>query len=237
MFRPLATVGLAAGIVLGTPVWAQGILRARLAEPTGRYGHHPMGPGVADQGALVVTLDDGRERRFRLPVSRVFEDNAARVVDLDADGQAEVVVVESDLQRGARLSVYGPEGLRAASPFIGQRNRWMAVAAITDLDGDGRLEVAVVDRPHLRRVLVIWQMSGAALVPVAAAPGVTNHRLGAAEMIGGPRDCGAGPDIILARADWTGLVSAQMQDGALVLRDLGPGTSPSRLARVMTCAE
>src|SRR5690606_22232500 len=141
-------------------------------------GHHPMGPTVAYHGALDLTLTDGSRRVIRLPDSRVFEDNATRLADLTGDGAPEVVVVEADLQRGARLAVYGAEGLIAAGPFIGQRNRWMAVAGIADLDGDGRPEIAVVDRPHLRRVLVIWQRQGDALVPVAELPGVTNHRFG-----------------------------------------------------------
>lgn len=237
MLRAAALIILAGAMLLNGRAQAQAIARVRLVEPTTRYGHHPMGPHVADHGALELRMSDGTTRRIRLPESRVFEDNAARLVDLDGDGQGEVVVVESDLRRGARLSVYGPAGLRAASPYIGQRNRWMAVAMVGDLDQDGRLEIAVVDRPHLRRALVIWQWRGDALVQLAEAPGVTNHRLGAAEMIGGWRDCGAGPEIILARADWTGLVSARLAHGAVVLRDLGDGAGAARLARVMACGQ
>jgi len=54
-------------VLLGTVAEAQEIAGARFAEPTGRYGHRPMGPAVADHAALVLELSDGTEVRIRLP--------------------------------------------------------------------------------------------------------------------------------------------------------------------------
>ena len=221
--------------LLSSPAYAQGIQSARFTEPTGRYGHHPMGPTVSDHGALELTLDDGTRRLIRLPNSRVFEDSEVRMADVTGDGWFEAVVVESDQNQGARVSVYGADGLIAASPFIGRRNRWFAVSGVGDLDGDGRVEIVAVDRPHLRRTLVIWRREGERLVPVAEMAGVTNHRFNDADIRGGLRDCGAGSEIILARADWSGLVAVQMQDGVLARRDLGDGASPERFAQAMAC--
>ena len=83
-------------LMLAGTAQAQTISAVRLAEPTARYGHHPMGPGVADHGALEIMLDGGERRLIRLPQSRVFEDLTARLVDVTGDGQPEVVVIESD---------------------------------------------------------------------------------------------------------------------------------------------
>jgi len=223
-------------IALGTMAQAQSIEAVQLIEPTVRYGHHPMGPQVADHGALRLQLSDGSQQVIRLPLSRVFEDNAARLVDVSPQAGREVVVVEADETRGARLSVYGVGGLITASPFIGRRNRWMAVAGIADLDGDGQVEFAVVDRPHLRRTLVVWRQEGARLVAVAELPGVTNHRFGEAGIIGGLRDCGAGPEVIVARADWTGLLAARLVEDRLVARDLGDGAGAARVQDALACA-
>ncbi|MCB1389564.1 MAG: VCBS repeat-containing protein [Rhodobacteraceae bacterium] len=219
-------------LFLAFPAEAQTIVRARLIEPTTRYGHHPMGPTVADHGALDLVLSDGSRRTIRLPESRVFEDNAARLADLTGDDAPEVVLVESDLERGARLSVYGPAGLVAAGPFIGQRNRWMAVAGIADLDGDGTPEIAVVDRPHLRRTLVIWQQRGSELVPVAELAGVTNHRFGEATIGGGIRTCADGSEVIVASPDLSQTLAVTFDGVALRARPVA-GT----MATAMGCRQ
>ncbi|KAA2311481.1 VCBS repeat-containing protein, partial [Puniceibacterium sp. HSS470] len=106
----LTLVGLAA------PLRAEGVIEAATyAEPTRRYDHGVLGDDV-EWGALVLTLP-GRQITLRLPETRVFEDTQPRLADLDGDGAPEVITVESDLALGARLSVYGPSGLVAATPF------------------------------------------------------------------------------------------------------------------------
>lgn len=196
---------------------AQDITRAELAEPTGRYDHAVLGDAL-EWGALDLWLADGTRLTLRLPETRVFEDVEARLADLDGDGKREVVVVEANIARGASLAVYDAQGLRAATPFIGQTHRWLAPAAIGDLDGDGRVEIAYVDRPHLRRELVFVRLEGDRLVELARQPGLTNHRIGEDVITSGLRDCGAGAEVVLANADWTRLMAATPTGQ----RDLGP---------------
>jgi hypothetical protein len=129
-----------------------------------------------------------------------------------------VVVVETDLKLGASLAVYGPKGKIAATDFIGQRNRWLAPAGIADFDGDGRVEIAYVDRPHLLAELVFVRLEGDRLVETLRLPALTNHRIGEAVISGGVRDCGQGPELILASKDWTRLM--QVRGGQVT--DLGP---------------
>jgi hypothetical protein len=186
-------------------------------------------------GALSMRLADGRTVRIVLPEDRVFEDTAPRVVDVDLDGAAEVVVVESSVTQGSRLAVYGPDGLVAATPFIGQPNRWLAPVGAADLDGDGRVEIAYVDRPHLAKILRVWRFSGGKLTEVAAAQGFTNHRIGERDIAGGIRDCGAGPEMIVADAEWRQVVAVRF-DGRLGARPLGPHSGRESLAAAMACA-
>lgn len=224
------------------PVWgwaAEGrVVSARFGEPTTRYDHGVLGDAV-EWGALTITAQDGAGRRdytFRLPDTRVFEDVAPRLVDLDRDGSPEVLVVETDLNRGARLSAWRPgeAGPFAATPFIGQTHRWLAPLGGADLDGDGFVEVAYVDRPHLAKTLRVWRFRDGAFREVASAPGLTNHRIGWDHIPGGIRDCGQGPEMITADGDWGRVMASRLTGGRIVSRALG-GYSAAAMAQAMAC--
>ncbi len=178
--------------------------------------------------SLVYNLDVG-----------IFEDVAPRVIELGDDPLPEVLVVNSEPGQGARALIIdpNPDGVRAiAGPFIGQQNRWLAPLGVSDLDGDGRVEIAWIDRPHLARVLRIFRVSGSALVEVAELGGLTNHRIGEADIAGGIRDCGTGPEMILASANWRELVSVTWDGNDFAQTVLGPDTSRAAFARAMACA-
>jgi hypothetical protein len=192
------------------------IARADLVDPTGRYDHAVLGDALEWGGLRLVV--GARSITLTLPETRVFEDIEARLADLDADGAPEVVVVETDLARGASLAIYGTEGKIAATPFIGQPHRWLAPAGIADYDGDGRTEIAYVDRPHLLKDLVFVRLEGDKLVETARIPGLTNHRIGDDFISGGVRDCGQGPELILASEDWSRVM--RVLNGQVT--DLGP---------------
>jgi hypothetical protein len=212
--------GIVAGMMVAGSVAAQDITAARFADPTDRYDHAILGDNL-EWATLLIEVADGRNLRLSLPETRVFEDLAPRLVDLDGDGLREVVVVESDLALGARLSVYGPLGLIAATSFYGRPHRWLAPVGFADLDGDGRTEIAFIDRPHLAKTLIILRLEGDALVKVAAAPDLSNHRIGESRIGGGIRDCGTGPEVITANGTWTRLMATRFEAGKLVSRDIG----------------
>jgi hypothetical protein len=209
-------------------VAAQTVQSAAYGDPAEHYGHDVLGPG-AEFSSLSVTLDDGRQLRATFPAGgMIFEDLAPRFWDLDGDDTPEIVVIEADPLAGARLAVWGiVEGAlvrRAATPHIGQAHRWLAPVGAVDLDGDGRVEIAFVDRPHLARILRIWRWEDGALVEVAAEEGHTNHHFGAPEIGGGVRDCGDGPEVVTASADWTRILAARLEGGRIVSREIGPWT-------------
>ncbi len=209
------------------------VVSAEYDAPTDRYSHGILGDAV-EWGALRMSLADGRTVRLDLPEDRVFEDTAPRLVDVDLDGSAEVIVVESSLTQGARLAIYDEGGLVAATPFIGQPFRWLAPVGAADLDGDGRVEIAYVDRPHLAKTLRLWRFSAGRLVELAAAPGFTNHRIGDREIAGGMRDCGSGPEMIVADAQWRWIVAVRF-DGSLSSRAIAAHRGPTSFAAALAC--
>jgi hypothetical protein len=227
MRRLALALALMAGAAQAEVYQTDTVLEAYLVLPTQRYDHAVLGDST-EWGGLDLLIDPcaltcqggppNHILRVTLPEDRVFEDVAVRVADVDGEPGSEVVVVESDLKLGASLAVYGTKGKIAATDFIGQRNRWLAPAGIADFDGDGRVEIAYVDRPHLLAELVFVRLEGDRLVETLRLPGLTNHRIGEAVISGGVRDCGQGPELILASKDWTRLMQVRGDQ----VSDLGP---------------
>jgi hypothetical protein len=211
--------------------------------PTTRYPHGVLGDTV--EATRLSAYAPGATtpcatQSFELPSELVFEDTAPRLADLDGDGTPEIIVVQSHQRLGAQLAVYGfmaaGDRLRqiAATPHIGRRNRWLAPVGAADLDGDGRVEIAYIDRPHLAKVLRVWRFEAGALTEVAALDGLSNHRIGEPFITGGLRDCGSGPELITADADWRRVMATRLDAGTLDSRDLGP-FSREAVARALAC--
>jgi hypothetical protein len=231
--RVLVTVAVA---LLAWPGWAQDVTSARYDEPTTRYPHGVLGDTI-EHGALVMQTADGRAIRVVLPESRVFEDTEPRLFDVDQDGEREVIVVESDAALGARLSIYDPNGLVASNDFIGQSNRWLAPAGVgaADLDGDGRIEFAFVDRPHLAKTLRIYEFHDGALQLEGSFKGVTNHRIGERDIAGGIRVCGDAPEVIVADASWTDVVAIRWDGQTFDATRLGRHQGRADFNSAMAC--
>lgn len=220
------------------------VLEAEYAEPTDRYGHGVLGDD-AEWGALRLTVDfcagcDARDVRgmlIRLPETRVFEDVAPRLSELDGDGSPEVVTIQSDSSQGSRLAIYDAAGLITATPFIGNAFRWLAPVGEADLDGDGVTELAYVDRPHLAKILRVWRYRDRNLTEVAALPGLSNHRIGEPYISGGIRDCGAGPEMITADANWRQVMATSLSGRTLTTRPVGPFEGRKSFKAALDCAE
>ncbi|WP_235871495.1 FG-GAP repeat domain-containing protein [Shimia sediminis] len=218
------------------------ILSAHYNAPTTRYAHGVLGDAV-EYGALVLTIDTcpacallrKKTVTITLPETRVFEDLEPRLADLDGDGSAEVIVVESDARLGASLAIYGATGKITATPFIGRTNRWLAPLGAHDLDGDGKIELAYIDRPHLARTLRVWRYDNGALTHVADRSGLTNHRIGEDFISGGIRTCAGRPEIVTASGDWSRVMVTTLDGSGLTSRDAGPFKGPKSLTRALNC--
>ncbi len=214
---------------------AEDILGAEYLRPVSRYHHDILGH-TPEWGAMRLRLDHGKEVTITLPDSQIFEDIAPRLADLDGDGAPEVMAVQTDLRLGARFSVWDETGLIVATPFIGQARRWLAPVGVADLDGDGAVEIAYVDRPHLAKLLRVWRFVDGQLVPVADQPFLTNHRIGWDHIPGGIRACaGQPPVIITANGDWTQVMATTLADGRLSSVAVGPYRGDQSLSEALTC--
>lgn len=221
----------------------RGIYQADFVDPTDRYGHDVLGGN--EYAAMEVWAGEGEDRiarqhRIELPADRVFEDIAPRLADLTGDGQMEIIAVESSTGGGAELVVYsyaeerGVEKI-AATPPIGLRNRWLAPAGIADFDGDGGLDVAYVQTPHIGGDLRIWTLRDGALVEIARQGGFSNHRIGQDFITSAVRDCGDGPELVLPDFGWQRLLAARLSGGEIVTRDIADDVSATAFAAAAAC--
>ena len=170
----------------GRPAFGKGrIAEAWLVAPTERYDHGVLGDAV-EAGGLLVRLKEGGERQLLLPETQVFEDLEPRLADLDRDGEDEILVVRSSLDAGAVLTVYGLVDdqlkLIAEGPSHLPRHRWLNPVGVADFDGDGTMEVAYVETPHIGGILRILSLQDGRLVEEASWAGFSNHLIGSREL-------------------------------------------------------
>ena len=225
------------------PAWP---IAARLSHATDRYDHDVLG-GIPPWGVLEVdaracgACRHGTEgASVTLPKDMVFEDVAPRLWDVTGDGRPEIVVVETHIAKGARLAVWSYSDIGAdlsrlaETGFIGTRHRWLAPVGAGDFDGDGRIEIAYVDRPHLARELVFVRLEGGRLREIARAPGFSAHRIGDTTITAAVRICSDDrAEVLLPDADWTRILAVSMSEGRINVRDLGK-LSAARLVRAAT---
>jgi len=210
---------------------------AYFATPTERYAHNIMGSLPAHIDLVVSTAQcktcatNTSSLTARLPENLVFEDFAPRLIDLDNDGQQEILVVESDQQQGSRLAMWeikqGQLVRGASSAFIGQRFRWLAPIGVADFYRNGKPLIAYVEKPHLDKVLRLVRREGNQLVQVEQVSGITNHLIGQETVQSRIEYCPNGPMIVALSSDAQRILTVQWAAKGHIVRDAGPAVSRS----------
>ncbi|MBV6633412.1 MAG: VCBS repeat-containing protein [Alphaproteobacteria bacterium] len=162
------------------------IEEAWLIQPTSRYPHGALGDNI-EAGALRVILKNGAVSAFRLSDGSVFEGLQPTIGDVDGDGTDEVLVVNSNAQRGSVLQIYKPVDLGNGVTRLqmigeglgtGRKNRWLNPVGVGDFNQDGYPEIAVVHLPHIEGVLSVHQFRNGRFQELARMTGFSNHAHG-----------------------------------------------------------
>lgn len=220
---------------------------AKYTSPTTRYAHGVLGDNI-EYGELQVGIASSGgcqtasfTSSVKLPEDHVFEDIKPRLWDIDGDDSLEIVTIESSQHEGARLTIWsvkeGEVARLASTPYIGQAFRWLAPIGAADLDGDGYIEVAYIDRPHLAKTLRVWRFRDGELRLVDSLSGLTNHRIGDQTITSALQNCHEKPKLITANANWTQVMATTLEDGRLISHELHAYNSASDVLSPAACTD
>ncbi|MEE8047125.1 MAG: hypothetical protein V3T49_09800, partial [Dehalococcoidia bacterium] len=169
-------------------VKGDGLLLYSFSGPTDRYPHGALGD-LIEWTDLVVSSQDPliEEVRFSLPTNEVFEGLYPLVADINGDGTDEIVTTVSSVSSGARLTVFGFDGVKleiiAESKPIGSGFRWIHQIAVAPFGPDGEIEIAVVQTPHIGGIAQFYRHAGDKLELVASkAGGYMSHVNGSRDL-------------------------------------------------------
>ncbi|MFV2061903.1 MAG: hypothetical protein ACC726_00135 [Chloroflexota bacterium] len=164
--------------LVGTP---DGTLVA-LTEATERYPHGVLGDGF-EAASVSVRRPDGTVVRIDVGPDAVVEGLSPILLDLDEDGDLEIVVTVSDTFDGARLVSYDLDGeLVASSEPIGQGFRWLHQIGGGPVGPAGETEIVVVRTPHIGGTIEAYRLIDDRLELMARQAGYSSHRIGSANL-------------------------------------------------------
>ena len=103
------------------------------------------------------------------------------------------------------------------------------------MDGDGAVELAYIDRPHLAKTLRVWRFETDSLREITNLAGLTNHQIGQNFISGGLRDCGQGVELITVDANWQNVMATRLKADKLQSRSIGHFRAQSDIKAAMSC--
>ena len=152
-----------------------------LSAPTEQYPHGVLGDTLEATTITLVdtTIDPYSIREIQIDPGDVIEGIAPIWVDLDGDGEREIIVTQSNADTGARVVVYREDGsLFASAEPIGQGFRWRHQLAVGQFIEGGLQEIAVIRTPHISGVIEIYALEGDRLEIMGVLGGYSSHQIG-----------------------------------------------------------
>lgn len=217
-----------------------GISRAWYGKATRLYTHGVLGDSI-EAHTLYAEQSGSTECALEITLGEfsVFEDINPRIADVTGDGNNNIIVIESHVDRGASLAVYGIKngvlGKVATTPHIGTRNRWLAPVGIADFNNDGINDVAYVQTPHIGGILKIWSFKDESPRQIVSAGRYSNHRIGQNYITGGVKICNNKPTMILPNQQWSETLTVTYDGDALVDTVYADNTLPATVRQALQC--
>lgn len=173
-----------------------------LSEPTEQYPHGVLGDDFEARSISLTSLyPEFSSRTIEVQQPLVIEGRSAIWVDVDKDGEDEIVVTASEAQQGARLLLFSEDGaLLAESTPIGQGFRWQHQIAVGPFGPQGEIEIVSVRTPHIGGEVNYYRWEGDRLILVANIDGFSSHVIGSRNLdmaIAGDFDGDGAPEVLV----------------------------------------
>ena len=133
-----------------------------LSQPTLSYNHQVL--GQAHQNAARISLVQTEPnleviRHININTPDVIEGNPLIWVDVDEDGDREIITTLSNINQGARIQVYNEDGsVYAQSTAINLSYRWRHQIAVGPFKNASEISLASVYIPHLGPVAEFFRL-------------------------------------------------------------------------------
>jgi hypothetical protein len=152
-----------------------------LSDPSKIYNHGVLGDNIEASSLTLIETQPGPRiiSVISLPENEVIEGISPIWVDINGDGQREIIVTVSDLELGAGIVIFSETGERLAEgPKMGRAYRWRHQIGYLNLGPEGENELVVVRTPHIGGVVEYYQYSDGNLTIGAEFAGITSHTIG-----------------------------------------------------------
>ena len=196
-----------------------------LSEPTSEYGHGILGDELEAKKINIISIEK-ELNTFSIPEGQVIESLTPIWVDMDQDGNREIILTLSDEKVGARLTMFSESGeIEAQSLAIGTGYRWRHQIAVAPFGPNGEMELVDVLTPHLGGVVEFFQLEeGGNLTRVAQVPGYSSHVIGSRNLemaIAADVNADNRVEVLLPNQQMTSLAAIQRtEDGAEVIWEI-----------------
>ncbi len=217
-----------------------GISSAWYGNATNLYTHGVLGDSV-EAHTLYATSpgNEGCAHEITLDEYSVFEDVNPRIADVTGDGNNNIIVIESHVDKGASLAVYGlANGTLAkiaTTPHIGTSNRWLAPVGTADFNSDGVNDVAYVQTPHIGGLLKIWSFKDQIPNLLVADGRYSNHRIGENYITGGIKICDNKPIMILPNQQWSKTLSVTVDGDTIASKVYANNVQQKTISQALQC--